>query len=894
MAQRLLTTKLYLPPARTSRVVRPRLLAQLDLGLHKSLTLISAPAGYGKTTLLSDWYAQTGCTYPLAWLSLDQNDNHLARFLTYLAAALETLDPTLTQDFSRLLLMPQLPSIEELVTELINGISAYPQDFALVLDDYHMITQPAIQAAVAYLLDHIPPRMHLVLLTRSDPPIQLARLRARNQMVELRAADLRFLPEETGQFLNTVMDLRLSGENISALEQRTEGWIAGIQLAALSMQRHADAGPFIQAFTGSNRYILDFLSEEVLQQQPEPVQTFLLKTAVLDRLTASLCDAVLGGTSNSAQMLVDLERQNMFLVPLDDERKWYRYHHLFSDLLFQCLQRMHPEWVQPLYARAATWCEQNGSLESAIGYALKAQQFDQAARLMDQIKTHLWDQGEIHLLILWLNTLPEDLVQKQPELSLDYAACLTMAGYFDAAENWLQLAESGYRALAAHDPPAARRAAVIPVYRSVCARFHGDFARAVALCQLGLSAAPDGEDRLKGVILLFLGQAHYYSGDIQNADRVLGDAVRYTLTSGHTEAYLNTCHHLAQIRVLQGRLHEAGKIAEQAVLTVEARGTPVYGGTEHADLADLHREWNHLDLALAEIRRGLELAEAGDHIFFLLDVYLVRVRLARAQNDWETAWTFLHKAERVARRCPSATTLEHLRAWEAWLHLAQGNLAEAGRWAANVEMAENGEMIPPQREFDLFTLARVWLAQGKSAQATALLETIRVAAQNAGRYGSALEARILQARCDQQEGKANRAVEKLVTALENAEPEGYVRLFLDEGPLMAQILYAVTTQTTGIASNYARKLLTEFSQEPSEWTTLPTALSKRNPGIEPLSDREVEVLRLIAKGCANKEIAAQLVISVGTVKRHVIHILQKLSADNRTEAVAIAREWKII
>ena len=456
--------------------------------------------------------------------------------------------------------------MEELITALINGVNAFPRDFALVLDDCHVITNPAIHGALAYLLDHLPPKMHLVMLTRSDPPIHLAKLRVRGDLVELRTGDLCFTTEEATIFLNTVMDLNLSDENVSALDQRTEGWIVGLQMAALSMQGKEDTADFIKAFTGSNRYILDFLSEEVIQQQPKSIQTFLLQTSILDRLNGSLCDAVLGKTHNSAQVLVELERKNLFLIPLDDERQWYRYHHLFSGLLFQSLIQTQPKIVNTLYERAAAWLEQNGYLENAIGYALKAQNYDLATRLMLQIKNSLWNWGEVHMLLNWLNTLPEELIRSQPELCLAYAGCFLLVGYFDAAEKWLQVMEDDLGPITASDRYEALWIQKILIYRSVCARFHGDFSTAIALGQSGLDQTPSTAVRDRGSALLFLGYAHFYAGNTDTAEQVLIDAVQTFQASGHTMAGLNARHYLAQLRVLQGRLHEACEIYEQAIL----------------------------------------------------------------------------------------------------------------------------------------------------------------------------------------------------------------------------------------------------------------------------------------------------------------------------------------
>jgi LuxR family maltose regulon positive regulatory protein len=848
--------------------------------------------------VLSEWRAGLGIEYPLAWLSLDAGDNNLARFLTYVSAALETLAPGLAQDLVSQLQLPELPPMEALVTALINGVNAFPQDFALALDDCHAITDPGIHAALAYLLDYLPPKMHLVLLTRADPPIHLAKLRVRGDMLELRTDDLRFSSEEATLFLNDLMDLKLSGENINALSQRTEGWIVGLQMAALSMQGKKDATDFIRAFTGSHRYILDFLSEEVLSHQPEPVQKFLLQTSVLNRLSGPLCDAVLGEMQNSAQLLVELERKNLFLIPLDDERQWYRYHHLFSDLLFQYLKQTEPTKINVLYERAATWLKENGYLENAVGYALKAQNYDLATRLMLQIKNSLWNRGEVHMLLNWFNTLPEDLVRSQPELCIAYAGCLVLLGYFDATEKWLQSVEAGLDPMTASELPAVIWRQKVLIYRSVNARYHGDYVAAIALGQSGLDKTPSTQVRDRGSALLFLGQAHFYAGNTDIAEQVFNDAVQAFQASGHTMAGLNARYYLAQIRVLQGRLHEASEIYQQAIEFISRQGTTVYSGVEYVGLGDLKREWNQLDAAAMEIQQGLELAEAGDFIFSLTEVYLARIRLAISQKDWEAGERTIQKAGQVARRCPTSVEIEHFRTWQARLQLAQGNLAEAEAWAETFEAEMQGvEITGPfdlLHEFRQLTLARVWLAQGKTDQAAALLERIRSAAEAAGRGGRALEAQMLQALADLAADKERQAIENVSQVLAQAEPEGYVRLFLDEGAPMVKLLYKVSTQTKGGARDYAGRLLAAYHQEEAEqMTPLPQALPG-HPLVEPLSKREIEVLRLIADGCSNKEIANKLVISIGTAKRHTTNIFTKLVVKNRMEAVAIARQLGLL
>jgi LuxR family transcriptional regulator, maltose regulon positive regulatory protein len=899
MLSNLLATKLHRPRPTSRLVARPRLTGRLDDSLRQGhrLILVAAPAGYGKTTLVTDWLGQTAT--PSAWLLLDEADNDPVRFFTYIVAALQALGLKVGQ--SLLDAFPTLPeSPEALVRPLINDVAAANRSIILALDDYHLVTDGLIQEAMAFWLEHAPPNLHLVLLTRVDPPLPLPRLRVRELMMEIRDRDLRFTPEEMTAFLNSVHRLNLPAEQITALESRTEGWPAGVQLAALSLQGHSTerTAQFISAFSGSHHYVIDYLADEVLRRQTEEVQSFLLRTSVLDRLTGSLCDAVLGGLKDSDRMLMELERRNLFLIPLDDERQWYRYHHLFSDLLFQRLKQTQTEMVKELYARAAAWLEENGYLEDAVEYALKAQDYELAVRLMDQVRNSLYNRGEVRTLLSWLNTLPEELVRSQPDLSIFRAGCLVLIGCFDLAEEWLQLAEVGLGPVIASDRPAALRIQRILVYRSASARFHGDYAAAISLGQSGLDQTLRTEVRDRGTALLFLSHAHFYAGNTDTAEEVLADAIQTTLASGHSTAHLNACHHLAQLRVLQGRLHEARAIYEQATLFAGQQRPPVHAGTEHAGLGDLEREWNRLEAAAVEIQRGLELADAGDFIFFLTDVYLARVRLAMAQKDWGTAWTFIHKSGQVVRRCPTSIEIEILRTWQARLHLAQGNLAEAGQWAEAWQADMKGtEIVGPfdlHREFELLTLARIWLAQGKTDRAASLLERIRSAAEGSKRYGRAREAQMLQALVHQAAGDEARAVEEISRVLAQAEPEGYVRLFLDEGAPMARLLFKVSTRTTTDIGAYAARLLAACCQELAD---RPAPLAQALQGetlVEPLSERELEVLHLMAAGRSNREIAGELVITIGTAKRHTANIFDKLDVRNRTEAVTKARQLGLL
>jgi LuxR family maltose regulon positive regulatory protein len=602
---------------------------------------------------------------------------------------------------------------------------------------------------------------------------------------------------------------------------------------------------------------------------------------------------VLGDTHNGARMLEELERKNLFLIPLDDERQWFRYHHLFSELLFQNLKRSQSETVDALYQRAADWFERNGHMEDAVGYALKAGNYEYATQLMNQIRIKFLNRGDLHQLLDWIRIFPEELVRAQPELCFNYASLLTMQGYFEVADNWLKLAEAGIGQFATSDRHVPLNEHRFVIYRSVYARFRGDFAAAVALAQRALELVPVTMVRDYGVILLFLGQAYFYAGNTGDAERILAASIQANLTSGHMEAYINTCHNLAQLRVLQGRLQDARAIYEQAAQVASEHGKPILAGTEHAGLADLKREWNLLEEAAIEIEKGVELAEAGDHIFSLIDVYLARVRLAQSQKDWDSAQNYLQKAVQVARRSPTSIEIAYLQTWQAWLNLAQGKLVEAARWAGTKNKEDAGP-FDFYGEFEMLMLARVWLAEGKTDLAASALEGLYTATIAAGRFGRAIEALLLLALADQALGKETQAVERLTRVLAQAEPEGYIRLFIDDGAPMARLLYKAASQLTENLGDYAKRLLAVYLQEEAEWQVLMEKTLHGDRLIKPLSERELEVLRLVAAGKTNQEIAAALYIAIGTVKRHVINIYTKLDAKNRTEAVAIARQLDLL
>ena len=631
MSAPILATKLYIPPPRPKIVFRPRLVERLNEGLNtgRKLTLISASAGFGKTTLVSEWIAV--CERPVAWLSLDDGDNDVTRFLTYLVAALQTLAlsnvegiaPNIGAGVLGVLHSPQPSSTESILTALLNEITTVPDDFVLVLDDYHVIDSKPVDEALTFLLEHLPPWMHLVIATREDPHLPLARLRARGQLTELRATDLRFTPSETAEFLNQVMSLNLSVENISSLESRTEGWIAGLQLAAISMQGNKDVSGFIQAFAGDHRYIVDYLVEEVLKRQPEPVRSFLLQTAILDRLNSSLCDAVTGKVDGKAR-LEALQRGNFFVVPLDDKRHWYRYHHLFAEVLHAHLMAEQPDQVSTLHRRASEWYEHNGSAADAIRHALAAEDFERAATLMELAVPEMRRsrKGATVTELGWLKALPDELVRFRPVLCVDYAYALFGGGELDAvearlrdAERWLDTADPvGLTAdmPARPESPAAgmvvvdeeefrRLPGMIALLRAAQSLAQGDLPETVKNAQRVLDLAPEDAHLMLGGAASQLGLVAWTSGDLETACRMTVDGMAHVQLAGYISSAIGGSIVLADIQIAQGRLHEAMATYERALQWATEPGAPalvVRGAADmYVGMSNLHYEHNDLKAA---------------------------------------------------------------------------------------------------------------------------------------------------------------------------------------------------------------------------------------------------------------------------------------------------------
>jgi LuxR family maltose regulon positive regulatory protein len=886
----LLATKLYIPSPRPNAVSRPHLLARLHAGLHGKLTLVSAPAGFGKTTLVSAWVSD--CGRPVAWLSLDVGDNDPARFLAYLTAAVQTLAPTLGAGVLSALRSPQPPPLETILTALVNEIAALPTPFILVLDDYHVIEAAAVGDALAFLVDHLPPPLHLVIATREDPPLPLARLRARGQLTEVRAADLRFTHDEAAAFLNQVMGLNLSTDAIAALEARTEGWVAGLQLAAISMQGHAgDSGAFIHSFTGSHRFVMDYLVEEVLAQQPAVVQRFLLRTSILERMSAPLCEAVVGDSIIDGQAtLAWLERANLFLIPLDDERRWYRYHHLFGDLLRQRLQASVASGddavgIAMLHRRASRWCEANGLLLEAFHHAVAANDVDHAAFLVEGNGMPLHFRGAVAPVLDWLTALPAHELDAHPNLWVTYASALLFVGQMTGIEPKLQAVE----AVLPVDPTDAETRDLVGRIASIRATVAVSQHQAetiVMQAQRALVYLRTDNLPVRTATTWALGYAYELQGNRSAARRSYTAAVAAAEAIGHFIMHLMSMLGIAHMQEADNQLEQAAASYRLALKLAGDPPLPAASGA-HLGLARLSYAWNDLAAAEGHAQQSLRLAHQLENTdrFLAAEVMLARLRLAR--GEVAAAWTQLVEAEHAAQRPHLARMLPEIVAAQVMVLLRQGKLDAAAHLAQTYALP--------------FCQARVHLAAGDAASALTLLASLCTAAEAKDWQDDLLKVTVLQALAHQAHGETAIALHRLEEALMLAEPGGFIRLFVDEGAPMAQLLAAAATR--GVMPEYVSKLLTAFPT-PSAIDSSPSALldahatsllaPRLSSLLEPLSSRELEILQLIADGLSNQEIAARLYLALDTVKGHNRRIFDKLRVQRRTEAVAKARALHLL
>jgi LuxR family transcriptional regulator, maltose regulon positive regulatory protein len=906
----LLTTKLFIPPRRPreSVVDRSRLTQRLAMSNGQRLTLISAPAGFGKTTLVSEWIPHSEHCVP--WLSLDANDNDPVRFWMYVITAVQMLRSDLGASALALLKAPQTPPIETILTLLLNDIAAFPERFVLVLDDYHLVETPAIHSALGFLLDHLPPQMHVMITSRSDPPLPLARWRARRQLIEIRAADLRFTPAEAAAFLNRVMGLNLSAAEIAALETRTEGWIAGLQLAALSMQGHDDVEGFIRSFTGSHAYIIDYLAEEVVQRQSADLQSFLLHTSILDRICGPLCDVVLERTGSQA-ILESLQHSNLFVIPLDDERRWYRYHHLFADVLRARLRDAQPEAAPSLHRRASEWYEQNGFTNEAVSHSLAAQNYNQAVRLIEQASRAMWQHGEVTTLQSWLAALPPDIRRARPQLLLAQAWGALAVGQFAVVDSSLLETEEAISPLVEAEVRSLR--AQVDAIRSALAGYRQDSAKAIELAHQALEHLPERDRFLRGFLAYTLGRAYLSQGDLPAASQKLREAAAFSLNEGDLSTASFALAALGAELEAQGRLREAASCYRQVIQAVQKDGRPLpvtAAGGAYVRLGGILYEWNQLDESTQCANQGIELSRPFQASGALFIGYLVLERALRAHDNLTGAIDSLRNAETAVRSDVNLNAvLRMVEAVRAQLWLAQGNIADAAQWATLYERDLNfpasgdwpdiRRQFGPMVDYECLTLVRVRMAQAQWDEALRLLTRLQPVVEAGARKASLIKLLALRALVLQTQTNRAESIAALVRALNLAEPEGYIRTFVDEGQpmrlLISDFRLSIEKRSTHLRP-YVDRLLAAF---PADQATLhePQITNQKSEIkdlIEPLSDREREVLRLVGDGLSNHEIADKLIIGLGTVKTHINNIFGKLDVKSRTQAVARARELNLL
>jgi LuxR family transcriptional regulator, maltose regulon positive regulatory protein len=880
MPTAILATKLYIPPPRPGIVPRPRLVERLNEGQAAGRTpgvaLISAPAGFGKTTLVSEWIV--GCGQPVAWLSLDHGDNDLSRFLTYLVAAIQTVAANIGKGVLAILESPQPPPTESILTTLLNNIATISDSFILVLDDYHVIDSQAVGQALVFLVEHLPPQMHLVIATREDPSLPLARMRVHGQLIELRAADLRFTPSEAAEFLNRVMGLSLSEEDIAALETRTEGWIAGLQLAAISMQGLPDAASFIQSFTGSHRFVLDYLLEEVLQRQSVEVQKFLLCTSILERLCGPLCDAVLRSSiGRGGETLTAIERANLFIIPLDNERRWYRYHHLFADLLRQRLGKDRSSGdITEFHIRASEWYENNSLLFEAFHHATLANDVERAERLIESREMGLHLFSVVMPILDWLASLPKTVLNSRPGLCVRSATLALMAGQTNGVEEKLQAAENALQGVEL-DEKTRDLIGQVACARATLALTRYEPEAMLTQARRALEYLSPEDLPYRFTANWALTSASLLQGDRATAARACLEGISISQKSGDIFSIILANTNLGRVRELENQLYQAAE-AYRRVLELSGEHPHPNAGEVHLGLARIHYQWNELDAAEQHGLQSLQLTRQFDRVidrFILSEVFLAQLKLA--QGEVSDAEARLAQTEQTARLKNYLLRMPDIAAAQVLVLLRQGQLAAAAHLA---------------QQYDLpLCQARVFLAQGNPSAALVVLEPLRQQMAARGWQDEQLKVLVLQSVALYAHGEKNKAVQLLRDALTLAKPGGFIRLFVDEGAPMAQVLLEAASH--GIMPDDVGKLLAAFEAE--KWRSeVKPDLPPASLLIEPLSQRELKIIKLIAQGLSNREISERLFLALDTIKGHNRRIFDKLQVQNRTEAVARARELGLL
>ncbi len=945
----ILKTKLYVPQPRPNLVSRPRLLQRLEEGLSYKVTLISAPAGFGKTTLLCDWVNQSENAF--AWLSLDEGDNDLSHFWSYAIAAIQSIYPGIAESSLARLQSSgfsgtgQKTEIEDLLIELINDIvsqtiegRAAVEDFFFVLDDYHLITTQAIHDSLLFLLDNLPVKMHLIISTRSDPPLQIPRLRVRGHLIELRVLDLLFTPDEAAAFLNVVMGLELTSEEINLLKSHTEGWIAGLQMVALALQSPRSSefilsptstvtqtgetrniSEFIKYFSGEHPFVLDYLAEEVLNSQTEDIRNFLLITSILDYLTGDLCDAI-SGLNNSQNILEQLSQSNLFILSLDNQQHWYRYHHLFRDFLKERLIQTQIHNVKVLHQKASNWHQGYGQLEQAIKHAIKAEDFDRTASLIEGISKTGVVISEPSVVLGWLEELPPEIIKSRPELGLSYATTFLSLGNLESVEAYLVDVERVIyepirgindvshedigifsevdAAVKSHLEEAQIRDYLgkIAAIRSIVACYQGDASAAVSLSQKALEDLAENDLFWRGVMAINI--ALNISGIIGSKDRlldacqILADAAEESKANEDYYTAIYALGRLGDLLRIRGKLRDSVNSYQGAIRLGGSKGQTFPSvGISHVGLGEVLYEWNELENAERHLIEAINLGKKSGDVDVLGEGYISLARVKLAVGDFNGAKETLNQAGKIAQSSNIAWIVGRVSACQTNFWLSQGELKPAIKWGKQSGLNVGGD-IGYRRQREYSTLARVYIAQNDIDQALLLLDWIWGVVETNGMTGHKIEILALQALAYQAKGNTSQAVNVLEHALSLAETEGYFRVFVDEGEPMAQLLRKAVSPDVSL--DYVGKLLGAMRQEQPKFSPHPEPETGIEPLIEPLSQRELQVLTLIAGGASNREIAEELVLALGTVKKHINNIFGKLNVSSRTQAIARARELNLL
>jgi len=894
MSDTLLTTKLYAPQITPELVPRPHLARHLSEGLRRKFTLVSAPAGFGKSTLVTGWLAETG--QPAAWLSLDEGDNDPVRFWTYVIAAIQAVNQELGDEARQIIRSPQLRSAEPAVISLINEISKLTHDLILVLDDYHVIEAGRIHDRLGYLLDHQPPNLHIVLITRADPPLSLARLRAHGQLIEIRAADLQFSSDEAAMLFNDVMDLHLQPQQVAALNLRTEGWIVGLQLAALSLKRHPAYESFIEQFTGSHQFVLDYLTEEVLRALPDAHRQFLLRTSVLERFCGALCHAVTGNTA-SHQLLDEIQKGNLFLIPLDTGGRWFRYHHLFAEVLRALLERDHPDEVEELHLRAAVWFDDQGHAGEAVNHALRSGDVAQAKELILKHWLPTAYRGEVATVLRWLDALPEKVIGDDPFVALASCWALFLSGQRPAIVPHLKCANDAYERLVSDGTLSGALqslvAAQLAMMRSVLARGRGEHAESIAHAEQAARLVPPEMPETAGTAWIMLAVARAGAGDLDGAIEAYGRGLELAYAAGNPVGAYMCTYGRAMYLMLQGRLNEAEETCRSAIERAAREGHGDFPATGwlHMAMARIELERNCLERVEAYLNDGLRIARPGGFGEIQRSGRYLHAHLAAAGGHLDGAVEIMKDAERIVSAMDDPYLSGELNREWTMLYLNAGEL-DAARKKLTVLAAKSAVTQHAHLLFGCdWMTARLLCAEGRHDQALAGLDEAirRIRATNS--MGELIRLLALQAVALNARGKREPARSVLREAVELGAPGGYIRRWLDAGPPIGPLLRDLRDEgnTPQALHPYLDALLdacrTAFGG---------MALQPEGVMLDPLTARELDVMRLICAGYSNPDIASELVVALNTVKKHTSNIYGKLGVRSRTQAIARVRDLGLV